>query len=70
MEIDKNENLKHYAIVIDEVVVNTVVWDGVTEYNPEGLLVDLTGVTPEPGIDWNYNNGKFVDNRPKTTLSI
>ena len=63
-KIFEPDNLKHYAIVVDGVVVNTVVWDGVTEYNPGGLLVDLTGLDPEPGIGWDYLDGKFVDNRP------
>jgi hypothetical protein len=63
-KIAETEDLKHYAIVVDGVVVNTVVWDGVSEYNPEGLLVDLTGVEPEPGIGWDYVDGVFMDNRP------
>ena len=63
-KIVEPDNLKHYAIVVDGVVVNTVVWDGVSEYNPEALLVDLTGVDPEPGIAWDYDGKKFVDNRP------
>jgi len=65
-KIVEPENLKHYAIVIDGVVVNTAVWDGVTEYSPEGLLVDLSGLDPEPGIGWDYDGKKFVDNRPVT----
>lgn len=64
MKIEEPENLKHYGIVIDGLVVNTVVWDGVTEYNPGGLLVDFTGVEPQPGIGWDYDGKKFVDNRP------
>ena len=63
-KIVEPDNLKYYAIVVDGVVVNTVVWDGVSEYNPEGVLVDLTGIDPEPGIGWDYLDGKFVDNRP------
>ena len=63
-KIAPTETVKHYAIVIEDVVVNTVLWDGVTEYNPEGLLVDLSGVDPEPGIRWDYDGKKFVDNRP------
>ena len=63
-KIVEPDNAKHYAIVVDGVVVNSVVWDGVTEYNPEGLLVDLSGLDPAPGIGWGYVNGEFVDNRP------
>lgn len=66
INIEEPENLKHYAIVLDGKVVNTVVWDGISEYNPsdEYTLVELTGVDPEPGIDWDYVDGEFVDNRP------
>jgi hypothetical protein len=59
-------NLKHYAIVVDGVVSNTVVWDGVTDYNPDGLLVEISNVDPEPGIGWDYDGQKFSDNRPIT----
>jgi hypothetical protein len=66
VKIVEPDNLKHYAIVVDGKVVNTVVWDGTTEYNPgdEYSFVDLTGMQPEPGIDWDYVDGEFVDNRP------
>ena len=63
-KIVESDNLKPYASVVDGVVVNTVVWDGVSEYNPEGLLVDLTGTDPEPGIGWDYDGNNFADNRP------
>jgi hypothetical protein len=62
--IEESENLKHYAIVEDGVVTNVVVWDGETPYNPDGELVLVDGLTPEPGIDWDYVDGMFVDNRP------
>ena len=67
-KIEEHENLKHYAIIIDGVVVNTVVWDGVSEYNPEGLLLDLTNFDPEPGIGWDWDGKKFADNRPQAEL--
>lgn len=63
----------HYAHVVDGKVVNMSIWDGVQEYTPpEGQLmvvvphhVDDDG---EPvitvGIDWDYEDGEFVDNRP------
>lgn len=64
MDIGEPDNLKTWAHIVDGKVVNVSVWDGVTPYNPAGLLVDLTGVTPEPGIGWDYDGKKFVDNRP------
>ena len=64
----------HYAVInADGLVVNTVVWDGVSEYDPgAGLtLVPLPYVEDEDGvrrytggIDWDYIDGEFVDNRP------
>ena len=50
-------------------VVNVIVWDGETAYDPgEGLeLVSLEGIAG--GIGWDYNpkatKHKFIDNRPQ-----
>ena len=64
----------HYAVIdADDLVVNTVVWDGVSEYEPgEGLtLVPLPFTEDEDetrrytgGIGWDFVDGEFVDNRP------
>lgn len=64
----------HYAVVDpDGLVVNTVVWDGVSEFLPgEGLtLVALPYHEDEDGtrrytggIGWDFVDGEFVDNRP------
>jgi hypothetical protein len=63
IKIEEPENVKHYAIVQDGVVTNVVVWDGETPYNPDGELVEIPeGSTA--GIDWDYIDGEFVDNRP------
>ena len=64
MIIEEPENLKNYAIVQDGKVTAVVVWDGVTEYNPEGELILVTGMDPEPGMRWDYDGKKFADNRP------
>ena len=64
MIVEEPENVNGYAIVEDGKVTNVVVWDGVTEYNPDGELVSMSGVTPEPGIGWDYDGKKFADNRP------
>jgi len=48
------------AAIKDGIVVNVVVWDGVTEYNPgkgiELVCIDETNV----GIGWSYADGKFT----------
>jgi hypothetical protein len=68
MGIVELENLKHYAMVEGGVVTNVVVWDGVTEYEPDADLVLIEGLVPEPGIGWDYDGKKFSDNRPKENL--
>jgi hypothetical protein len=68
INIEEPENAQHYAIIENGVVTNVVVWDGETSYNPDGELVLIDGLTPEPGIGWDYINGEFIDNRPKEMI--
>jgi hypothetical protein len=56
---------KTYAIIENEKVVNVVIWDGESDWLHEGEAVELTG---PGGIDWDYIDGEFVDNRPVTNL--
>lgn len=52
---------KRYAIVVDDVIVNMVVWDGVTDWHPaEGYAV-LAPDTVSARIGWKYINGEFID---------
>jgi hypothetical protein len=61
--MNEPENLKNYAHIVDGKVVNVSVWDGVAPYEPAEELVEIPeGVTA--GIDWDYVDGVFVDNRP------
>jgi hypothetical protein len=63
MKIVEPENLKTFAHIVDGRVVNVSLWDGVTEWNPAEEVVEIPeGVTA--GIDWDYVDGEFVDNRP------
>jgi hypothetical protein len=54
-----------WAVIEAGKVVNVVVWDGESDYQPDGELVPLDG---PGGIGWDYNpkatKHKFVDNRP------
>ena len=50
--------MKNYAIIENGKVVNTVVADA--DYAATQGWVELTS----GGIDWDYVNGQFVDNRP------
>ena len=52
-----------YAIIQDGKVVNVVVWDGVSAWEGSDDAVELTG---NASIGWDYSNGIFTDNRPKT----
>jgi hypothetical protein len=54
--------MTNYALVRDGKVVNVVVWDGESDYQPDGELVLLDG---PGGIGWDYQDGTFVDNRPE-----
>ncbi|HFK2694838.1 TPA: hypothetical protein ACG1DO_004688 [Kluyvera ascorbata] len=47
-----------YAVVVDGVVVNVVMWDGVSDWRPEkGEAVKTDGTV---GIGWLYLDGEFT----------
>jgi hypothetical protein len=52
-----------YAIIENGKVVNVVTWDSVSAWADSGKAVALT---ESAGIGWDYANGIFTDNRPKT----
>lgn len=68
----------HYAVIdTDGLVVNTVVWDGTSDYDPgdDLTLVPLPFTDDEDGIrryqggiGWDLVDGEFVDNRPVEEL--
>jgi hypothetical protein len=68
MKFVEPENLKRMANVVAGKVVNISVWDGVSAWEPdEGEAVEIPeGVNA--GIDWDYVDGEFVDNRPVETF--
>ena len=55
-----------YAHIKDNKVVNVIVWDGESELSYADELVPLTD---NAGIDWDYFDGTFVDNRPKKSIN-
>jgi hypothetical protein len=55
--------IKNYAHIVDGKVVNSSIWDGEAPYTTDEELVEIPQGT-SAGIDWDYINGKFVDNRP------
>ena len=68
------DDVRGYAHVVDGLVVNVSLWDGVTEYQPgEGVeMVPLPYTEDEDGtrrytagIGWTFRDGQFVDERPE-----
>jgi hypothetical protein len=58
-----------WAVIDGGTVVNTVVWDGESDWTPpEGTILESLADWPHVGIGWTYNPkatvNKFVDNRP------
>jgi|688.fasta_scaffold895893_1 hypothetical protein len=55
----------NYAHIKDNKVVNVIVWDGESELSYSNELVLLTN---NAGIDWDYIDGEFIDNRPEINI--
>jgi len=67
MDLESKEAV--WAVIDGDTVVNTVVWDGVSDWSPpEGTILESLADSPHVGIGWTYNPkatvNKFVDNRP------
>lgn len=54
-----------YAVIDNNKVVNTIVADSleIAQELTKLQCVDITNVIA--GIDWDYVDGNFIDNRPK-----
>lgn len=53
-----------YAVVDNNVVINVIIWDGISEWKPEaGNLVPLNG---DAGIGWSYSDGYLPRHLPRT----
>ena len=62
MDLESREAV--WAVVENGLVVNTIVWDGESEWlPPEGTTLVSLAEHPYVGIDWDYVDGEFVDNR-------
>lgn len=48
---------KKYAVIRGEIVDGVALADAPLE--TDGVWIDLTGVSPEPGRDWTYKDGVF-----------
>jgi hypothetical protein len=54
-----------YAHIKDNKVINVIVWDGKSELSYADELVEIVD---NAGIDWDYIDGQFIDNRPKDSI--
>lgn len=57
--------MPNFAIIENGKVINTVVTE--TDYAATQGWIELTG---SAGVDWDYVNGQFVDNRPQPEVVI
>jgi hypothetical protein len=67
MDLESREAV--WAVIDGDTVVNTVVWDGESDWTaPDGTVLESLADWPHVGIGWTYNSkatvNKFVDNRP------
>ena len=49
----------NYAIIVDGVVVNVIVWDGDAPFTADGSLVLIPDDVPA-GIDWTWDGSNFT----------
>ena len=55
--------MKKMAHIVDGKVVNVSLWDGEIRWDPAEEVVEIPeGVSA--GVEWDYVDGLFVDNRP------
>jgi hypothetical protein len=59
--------IKTYAQIVDGKVINVSVWNNEPASDLEGQFVEIHE-NSAAGIDWDYIDGEFVDNRPKTEI--
>jgi hypothetical protein len=58
------KEVKTYAHILDGKVVNVSLWDSTPE---DKALIGIPAGS-SAGIDWDYIDGEFVDNRPETEI--
>ena len=50
----------HWAVIKDNVVINVILWDGVSSWTPPENC-EVVPLPPETGIGYRYINGQFFD---------
>lgn len=56
--------MENYAIIKNGIIQNTIVWDGLSNYTPQGLPINISNINPVPGIGWGYDGTNFANPNP------
>lgn len=54
-----------FAVVVDNKIVNIALWDGVSEWSPEGEIIDMSELPAGCSIGWELVNNVWVDPQPE-----
>jgi hypothetical protein len=49
-----------YALIVDDAIVNIVVWDGVSPFDPGGTLTPLSDLPSGVGMGWRFVGGEWL----------
>jgi hypothetical protein len=63
------EENKTFALVQNNLIVNTFIWDGQVGLDLQGEIVEIPSDSAT-GIGWTWDGTKFTDNRPKSPLGL
>jgi hypothetical protein len=54
--------MRYLAVNEEGKVVNIIIWDGVSKYNPKGLtLIAESSVPQGVSFNWTLNNGEWIE---------
>ena len=59
-----SEEIKKYAVVVDNEITNVILWNSTSTYETVGDLVLIEGLEPEPGIGWVLKSKKWINPIP------
>lgn len=54
--------MKIYALIDNGIIVNVVVWDGISQWSPpsdDHLVIEIPSVPGSPGVGWSYDGTNF-----------
>lgn len=52
--------MQTYAIIENGSVTNVAIWDGETDWTPDGELIDLSELPQGAGIGWQLIDNEWV----------